>query len=839
MNIFGCEETRLKLPQLLPGILLTSSVAVLVATPAAAEVVQVTGVRLNQTDSGLEIILETASGVSPQSFSTSSENSLIIDVLNAQLSLLEGDEFRQENPVEGVEEVSLIQLTPNNIQVIITGTEELLEAEVIPDTQGLVISVSTPASVADTAPELEVPETLETEQEIEIVVTQTQAGERYLVPNATTGTRTETPLSDVPQSIQVIPRQVLEDQQVIRLDEALRNVSGVTFDNQDLGRGVQFNIRGFDGAPILRNGFRQFGASAGFPEIANIERVEVLKGPAAILYGEVEPGGVINLVTKQPQSEPFYEIQAQVGSRDLFRPSIDISGPLTPDGSLLYRLNTLYRSGEETQDFDTDIERFFIAPVLTWKIGERTNLTLGLEYFNEERPTTFGPPVIGNEIADIPLDRVTNEPDDFIEEEFLSVGYDLEHRFSDSWKLRNGFRYSKQELSPFEVAFPLSLEEDTGILERVWGGQPEDSESFTLQTSVVGEFATGSIDHTLLFGFDLNRTNQDVLTRLDFSNPLPLNIFDPVYGAFNRPDFDDLPVFDDQKTETERLGVFLQEQLSFSDTLILLAGLRYDTVDQTITNGPNDSDPTISETDQNDDAWTPRIGLVYKPIPAISLYASYSRSFAPNTGTTVDDDPLEPEEGEGFEVGVKAELLEGRLSATLAYFDITKQNVASEDPNDPFFFVATGEQQSQGIELDVVGEILPGWNIIASYAYIDAEVTEDNVIEVGNRLPNAPKHSASLWTTYEIQKGNLQGLGFGLGFNFVDDRQGDLDNSFEFDDYFLTNAAVFYQRNNWRAALNFRNLFDVDYLAGGSPVRVRGNDPGEPFTVIGSISVQF
>ena len=179
------------------------------------------------------------------------------------------------------------------------------------------------------------------------------------------------------------------------------------------------------------------------------------------------------------------------------------------------------------------------------------------------------------------------------------------------------------------------------------------------------------------------------------------------------------------------------------------------------------------------------------------------------------------------------------LFATLAYFNITKQNVASEDPDDPFSVVATGEQESQGIELDVSGEISPGWKVIASYAYIDAEVTEDNVIEVGNRLFNAPEHSASLWTTYEIQQGNLQGLGFGVGFNFVGERQGDLENSFKLDSHFLTNAAVFYERNNWRAALNFRNLFDVDYIAGTSSIRERGNDRGEPFTVLGSISVEF
>ncbi|MGD1951582.1 MAG: TonB-dependent receptor domain-containing protein [Leptolyngbyaceae cyanobacterium] len=193
--------------------------------------------------------------------------------------------------------------------------------------------------------------------------------------------------------------------------------------------------------------------------------------------------------------------------------------------------------------------------------------------------------------------------------------------------------------------------------------------------------------------------------------------------------------------------------------------------------------------------------------------------------------------GEGFEVGIKAEL--GDLLATLAYFDITRQNVATPDPLEPFSSVATGKQRSQGVELDVVGEIMPGWNIIASYAYTDARVTEDNIIPDGNGLFNAPEHSASLWTTYEIQTGDLQGLGFGAGFNFVGERDGDLDNSFVLDDYFLTNAGVVYRRDNWRFALNAKNLFDVDYIAASNNSRTSGLEPGAPFTIVGSVSVTF
>lgn len=809
----------------------TSAQDLLAQENAPAALVRVTGIELKQTDNGLEIVFQTPTGQQLVPSIRPEGNNLVVNILDATLALPTGNEFRETNPTPGITEISVVQVDDTSIRVTIAGEEQAPAAEVIPSQENLVLNVTPEASTAQTQPD--------EDEDIEILVTGEGEDDNYFIPDANTATRTDTPILDTPQSVQVIPQEVLEDQQVNRLDEALRNVSGVTFGGTNLGRRLEFSIRGFEEAPILRNGFRQFGADV-FQETANLERIEVLKGPASILYGELEPGGLINLVTKRPTSTPFYEVQGQFGNRSFINPSIDFSGPLTADGNLLYRLNTLYRSSDDIQDVDQNIERFYISPVVTWKIGESTNLTFELEYLDEERPPSFGVPAIGNEIADIPFDRISNEPDDFGEEEFILAGYDLEHRFNDSWRLRNAFRFTKQN-ALLEVAYPFEINEETGTVTRFWAAQPQEGESYSLQTNAVGKFATGTVDHELLVGVDLNLTkdNFNDQIRLDDSNPLELNLFDPIYGTAPRPDFDELPLISDRETETRRLGVFIQDRVSFSDSFFLLTGLRYDTVEQIVSNNPTDFEPTSTETTQNNDALVPRVGVVYKPIEEISLYASYSQSFTPNSETTSAGEVLEPERGEGFELGVKSELLEGQLFATLAYFNITNQNVATEDPDDPFSVVATGEQESQGIELDVSGEISPEWKVIASYAYIDAEVTEDNVIEVGNRLFNAPEHSANLWTTYEIQQGNLQGLGFGVGFNFVGERQGDLENSFKLDSHFLTNAAVFYERNNWRAALNFRNLFDVDYIAGTSAVRERGNDRGEPFTVLGSISVEF
>ncbi|MEO1123245.1 MAG: TonB-dependent receptor [Cyanobacteria bacterium J06639_16] len=793
---------------------------------AQTQPVAITHIQIEETADGLSLRLE-ASGELAAPETSVTGNAAIADIPNATLNLPDGEDFLSSEPIDGITLVNVTNLPNNQVRIAITGTDAAPAVDISIGTTGLIVS-ATPGDPSVQAID---------EDSIQIVVTGEQND--YFVPNASTATRTDTPILDIPASIQVIPRQVLEDQQVVRLEEALRNVSGVTTGTTLSGTTETFNIRGFDNTRVLQDGFRQFdGFGQNTVEIANLERVEVLRGPASILYGEVQPGGVINVVTKQPLSEPSYNFQAQVGSRGFISPSIDFSGPLTEDGRLRYRLNALVRREESFRDINNSRSRSFIAPTLAWQIGERTDLTVQFEYIDDELLYDLGLIASGEGIVDVPFERNLFSPDNRGEREFINVGYNLEHRFSDNWRVRNAFRYTNRDILVFGALLD-DFDENTGILTRIPGIQEQIVENYSLQTNVVGEFATGSIQHTLLFGLDFYRGDSSTSARLDFANRQPLNIFDPVYGAFADLNFDDLPIVRDLDVQTDRLGLYLQDQIYFTDNLILLAGLRYDTVEQTSINNPTDFNPTSSENTQNDAAVTPRVGIVYQPTPNISLYGSYSQSFTPSSATTAAGDPLEPERGEGFEVGVKTELLDGDLLATLAYFNITRQNVATQDPNSQFGSVATGEQRSQGIELDIAGEILPGWNVIASYAYIDAEITEDNVIPEGNRLFNTPRHSASLWTTYEIQAGDLAGLGFGLGFNFVGERQGDLANSFEVDSYFLTNAAISYERDDWRLALNIKNLFDTDYIRATSGSRRFENDPGEPLTIIGSFSIQF
>ncbi|MDV3351207.1 TonB-dependent receptor [Leptothoe sp. LEGE 181152] len=715
-----------------------------------------------------------------------------------------------------------------------------LPARAQPDTTGTIDNEAGAVTLQlaqDSQPEPEPSDPSQTES-LRILVT----GDNniYYAPETSTGI--VTPILENPQSIQVIPRQVLDDQQVLGLDEALRNIGGASVSSTE-GRGFQVNLRGFAGVPVFRDGFRLFspngnGDAAGqnFPEIANIERIEVLRGPASAQFGQIGPGGAVNVVTKKPLETPFAEAEFQIGNNGLLRPRVDVSGPLSDNGDFLYRLNAVYTSEDGFRDFDQDTEQFFISPALTWNINDRTDLNLQLEYLNEQRPLDTGLVAFGDGLADIPRDRVLGELDDEISSDYFSAGYTLEHRFNDNWQLRNAFRYIRDadDISA-APSFPFigGLDETTGTLNRVFGEQKVSNTTYALQTNAVGEFSTGPIDHTLLLGIDLARYELKSESFTDFSLRTPINIFDPVYVAVARPERSD-EILSGDTIDTDSLRLYVQDQIKLTNNLSLVAGLSYETTEQTTTNLIDETESTL-----NDDAFTPLIGIVYQPLETVSLYANYARSFLPNSAVTISGDPLEPEEGEGFEVGIKTELLDRRLLATLAYFNLTKQNVATADPTNPRFSVATGEQQSQGIELDIIGEIAPGWNIIGSYAYIDTEVTEDNRFDPGNRLPGIPEHSASLWTTYEIQSGDLSGLSFGLGFNWVGERQGDLANSFELDSYFLTNAAISYQRDDWRFALNFKNLFDVDYITGAPRTRTRGIEPGDPFSVVGSFSYRF
>ena len=805
-------------------------------------VVEVTGVRVNPTQTGLDVILETDEGEQLQVSPQTKGNTYIADIPNAVLRLSSGNTFRQAKPATGIAEIIVTNQNPNSIRVTLIGEASVPKIELFDSDEGLIFGVTPVASSTQPQPAQTQPETpsAEADEEIEVVVTGQQQEDGYLVPEASTATRTDTPLRDIPQSIQVVPQQVLEDQKAVRLRDALRNVSGVFVGNTFGGTTDNFNIRGFADATILRDGFKESFIESGLSlrDLADVQQIEVLKGPASVLYGYVEPGGAINLVTKQPLDDPFYNIDLSIGSYGFYRPSIDFSGPLTPDKALRYRLNLAYQNADSFRDF-VDSERVFAAPVFDLKLGDRTNLSINTSYLYDRSTVDRGIVAIGDEVADIPRDRFLGEPGDFRRSEQFSIGYRLEHEFNDNLKIRNRFQYLQNNESVFNTN-ATELDEETGTLYRDYFDNANEYKLYVMQTDLISEFRTGSVNHQLLFGFDLQRNTLEGFFRTPFDafdtsvedrQTPSINIFNPIYNVRPRDRSSFIFRRDDLAT-TDSLGIFLQDQIALADNVKLLVGGRFDTITQELDDELNDS-----ESSESNDAFSPRVGIVYQPIQPISLYASYSRSFAPNTGIGFDGSLLEPTRGTQYEAGVRAEL-NPSLAATLAAYEITKTNIATTDPIDPAFSIAVGEQRSQGIEFDISGEISPGWNVIASYSYTNAQITESEDYPVGNKVPNVPHNKASLWTTYEFQNSGLEGLGLGLGLFYVDARLGDLENSFELPSYMRTDAAIYYRQNNWRAAINIQNLFGIRYFETSELGRTTVI-PGAPLTVVGSFTVEF
>ncbi|WP_313934926.1 TonB-dependent siderophore receptor [Nostoc sp. FACHB-280] len=810
-----------------------------------SEIISITAVNLTQTSSGLEIILKTPTSDKLQITNKSAGNNFIVDIPNAQLQLTGNSFFRQENPVAGITEVTVTNVDANTIRITVIGKADVPKIELDDSDEGLIFVVtpitsptsqSQPPQPPNTSePSSETPPTqpsAENQEPIELVVTGEQ--DRYNVPTASTGTKIEAPLRDLPLSIQVIPRQVIEDRGVFRLNDLADNVSGV---QQEPGYGslptVGFRIRGFTtNFGNLRNGFQDFGYETP-RDVANVERFEILKGPASVLYGgggqytSKLPGGVVNTITKKPLTEPYYNANVTYGSYNFFRPTIDVTGPLTADKSLLYRLNVAYENADSFRDFSRN-DSFLIAPAITWNIGPRTHLGLEFEYQNYNFNFNYGF-LPEPEFLTIPRGRFLGEPD-FSESNnnTISFTYNFEHEFSDNWKLRQGFNLVRSNLDS-ESTFPFALEDDRRTIDRSPARSEEGNENTTLQNEISGKFKTGFLRHNLLFGVELARYK----FRFDFFNAADistLDIFNPQYGA--RFAIPSSPNFG-REYGSDNLGIYVQDLIELLPNLKILAGGRWDLNE--LFNRDRVENTVLNE--ESSSQFSPRVGIVYQPSETTALYFNWSNSFAPNfTATSRTNQPFEPEIGEQFEVGIKQDLIKDRLSATLALYQITRQNVLTPDPVDPQrFSVATGEQRSRGVELDITGQILPGWNIIANYAYTDAIVTEDESIPVGSRLYGVPENSASLWTTYQFQRGDLEGLGFGLGLAFVGEQATRLPSTLTLPSYVRADAAVFYRRDNYKIGLNFKNISNVRYYTlDGFFIY-----PAAPFTVQGTVSFDF
>ncbi|NJM99676.1 MAG: TonB-dependent siderophore receptor, partial [Phormidesmis sp. RL_2_1] len=584
---------------------------------------------------------------------------MVAEVTKAELRLPDGETFQQFEPAEGIALIEVSQFPDGRVQVVVTGVDAAPDVEISAQTNGLTLSV-----VPGIAP------VGESSEPLRIVVTGDQ-DEGYNPSTASTGTGIETPLRDVPFSVQVIPQEVIEDRNVTELGDALETAGGVVDAG---GRGTSvfgpnFLLRGF---PVSNSIFRDGISTISLSPLStnDIEQIEVLRGPASVLFGQGEPGGIINLVSKRPLSEPLYSVQTTVGSFSTYRGALDLSGPLNDEQDVRYRLNLSYENEGSFRDFVSG-ERVLVFPIVTLDIDEDTSLDLYGQYAYDRETIDEGIPALGDGIVDVPRSRFLGEEfGEFTQEQF-SLGYRLDHELDEDWSLRHALQYL--QYSPRRYG-PLidSFDEVTGDVERLEYFAGGRYQRFFTNAEAIGRFNTGSVGHQLLLGVEY---------RNDFEKPefqfddlyTPINVFDPVY---TRAPYEIAPTFfRDDNVST--ISLYLQDQIEILPELKLLAGIRYDTVDQFRT--VRNLGEAREEFDLTDSAFTPRFGIVYQPVDSVSLYASYTTSFNPSFGDSrnADDSVFEPETGRQFEIGTKIDLSE-QLSLNLAAFDIRRQNVITD-----------------------------------------------------------------------------------------------------------------------------------------------------------------
>ncbi|NJM90408.1 MAG: TonB-dependent receptor [Hydrococcus sp. RU_2_2] len=599
--------------------------------PEGGQIATIDRVQLNPTETGFEIILLTPTGVAQQLrvVNISQGNNFIAEVPNAQLQ----QPFRQEKPIEGVSEVTVTNRDENTVLVTVVGEEKQPTVELFDSEEGLIFSlVPPPFARGEQGGSQQGNEGGQTAQEedIELIVTGEQDG--YLVPSSTIGTRTDTPLRDVPQSIQVVPRQVLEDQGLTQISDALRNVSGVTPRKTYSNSGFIYDIRGFEAARTLRNGF-DIQLGRGTPTTVTlpntIERVEVLKGPASVLYGVFEPGGVVNLVTKQPLSDPYYEAEFTAGQFSFYQPSVDLTGPLTSDGRLLYRLTAAYQNSGSFVAF-VNSEAISISPVLRDDFSDATSLTLAYEYSYSDQVFYEGLPA-NPVLFDLPINRFLNDPDGRIDNTTHTINLTFDHEFNDNLNLRSAFGsyFSRGKLAAYRIA---DFDYENNSASQFYRDQFTSSDYYSWQNDLTVKFNTGSIQHQLLLGLELTYRHLEYRPTSDSELiPTGIDFFNPVYYEGTIPPVE---IIDPFSSSTTTVGIYLQDLVALLPNLKLLIGGRYDFVSERANSTfqfiPDPSQNFDSADEFKNEAFSPRVGIVYQPIEPISLYASFSRSFVPN-----------------------------------------------------------------------------------------------------------------------------------------------------------------------------------------------------------------
>lgn len=667
-------------------------------------------------------------------------------------------------------------------------------------------------------------------EEILVLGTREQGYRATVAPQTN---KSDTPIKETPFSVQVVTRELIRDRGITTVGEALRYVPGFS---PQIGFGAtndRFYIRGFITPYNLKNGLRR-SAYAPDEQLQNVEQVEVLKGPASALYGRFEPGGVVNFVTKKPLDAPFAEVSALVGSFDQVRITADVSTPITD--TLGFRVNVSHDDRNGFRDF-TYTRDTFIAPVLQWRPGPDTTVTLEGEY--AEKTGYFDRGFANDPIfLQAPRDRQFGEADARYRNEGGVASLFVDHRFSEQLRGRAAFGYSDFTKDAYYYAFgfpPISRADPARpVVNRRPSLAYDNQRDLTAQGELYATFTTGTVEHKALVGveYGYDRWRFDV-TNTPFGVNLPIDFYNPVYGQRATPSV----LTADGEWNSDSVAIYAQDELRLGQ-FRLLGGLRYDW--NTLENQDYLFGAPTDTTRRG--AASPRVGLTWTPSDAVSIYGSWSRSFRAqvDVGRLRSGDLPAPLIGESLEAGVKTSLLGGRLTPTVALFDITRRNVAVSDPEDFDLVIQIGKSRSRGVEFEVPAVISPRWRVIANYTYLDTEVLEDSFVAPGVRLVNAPEHSASLWTTYDLA-GSLQGASVGVGAQHIGRRAGNTDNSLFLPSYTRFDANLAYDFDAgfgpMRAQVNVLNIFDEFYYdSGGAFIPLY---PGAPRTVTASLSYRF
>ncbi|WP_262048708.1 TonB-dependent siderophore receptor [Bradyrhizobium sp. Bra78] len=637
----------------------------------------------------------------------------------------------------------------------------------------------------------------------------------YVAGRSSSGTKTNTPIMETPQSVSVIGAEQIRDQKPSKFDEVLRyspGVRGETFGADT--RNDWFLIRGFksDDTGLFLDGLQLFYTSYASWKLQpfNLERVEILRGPSAVLYGGSSQGGIVNAISKMPPAEPIRYVEVGVNNFGNGYLSFDFGGPVataTEPGKLFYRIVGQVKNGGTQVDFTPD-NNYFIAPSFTWKPDADTTLTVLASASKQDTRGIGFLPYVGTVVdapwGKIPTSRFVGDPSvDGFKREQEMVGYQFERNLSDSVTLRQNARFAHVDVT-YATLYGLGYATTAAAANLARGNFFTNgvANQANLDNQVEYRFSTGPFQHISLFGVDLKHYKIDDYQ--GFGGATSLNLLDPVYTQ--TAPFSGAPYQNATLTQ-KQFGVYAQDQIKLDRLTLVLSG-RNDWVD---TYNDNHIGANMG---RNDSAFSGRAGLIYNFDAGLAPYVSYATSFNPIIGTNFTLNQLYlPETAKQAEVGVKYQPhgFDGHFG--IAFFDLKRENVLTTDPNNALLSVQTGEVTSRGIELEAVANVMPGLKVMASHTVYDIFVSRDlNAALIGKLPTNTPSQLTSGWADYTIQSGPLTGLGFGGGIRYVGRSFADNMNTLEVPAYVLGDAAVHYEWQGWRYALNVSNITDKIFV---------------------------